>query len=136
VALSELQSARGPLDCPSSGICNWQPKTLEEIAPGVISGPKGGRRDEWRRDAREKARSPEAAALRSSRESALLGSQQSLGGKAKAWARWFIPQGSCEWYITEGSARRDPLEGRVVDYLLLGLVGGTRQAAVGLLLAV
>jgi hypothetical protein len=53
----------------------------------------------------------------------MLGSQQSLGGRAKAWTRWFTRDGSRQWYITEGSARRDP-EGRAVDYLLFGLVVG------------
>jgi hypothetical protein len=53
----------------------------------------------------------------------ILGSRQSLGGQAQAWTRWFIPRGSREWYITEGSARRND-EGRAVDYLLFGLVVG------------
>ena len=53
----------------------------------------------------------------------ILGSRQSLGGQAKALTRWFAPGGSLSWYITEGSARRDP-EGRAVDYLLFGLVTG------------
>jgi hypothetical protein len=53
----------------------------------------------------------------------ILGSQQGLGGRAKAWTRWFISRGSLEWYITEGSARRNG-EGRAVDYLLFGLVVG------------
>jgi len=53
----------------------------------------------------------------------ILGSQQSMGGKAQVLARWFTPDGSHAWYITEGSARRDK-EGRAVDYLLFGLVVG------------
>lgn len=53
----------------------------------------------------------------------ILGSQQSLGGQAKALTRWATPDGSCEWYVTEAAARRDP-EGRAVDYLLFGLVVG------------
>ena len=53
----------------------------------------------------------------------ILGSQQSLGGRAKAVARWSTADCSHAWYITEGSARRDP-EGRAVDYMLFGLVIG------------
>lgn len=53
----------------------------------------------------------------------ILGSQRTLGGKAKALARWFTVDGSCTWYITEGSARRTP-DGKAVDYLLYGLVVG------------
>ena len=53
----------------------------------------------------------------------ILGAQQSLRGQAKAWTRWFTPDGSREWYITEGSARRND-DGRAVDYLLFGLVVG------------
>ena len=53
----------------------------------------------------------------------LLGSQRSLGGQAKALARWSMPDSSRQWYITEGSARRND-EGRAVDYLLFGLVVG------------
>jgi len=53
----------------------------------------------------------------------ILGAQQSLGGQAKAWTRWFTPDSSRQWYITEGSARRND-EGRAVDYLLFGLVVG------------
>jgi len=53
----------------------------------------------------------------------VLGSQRSKGGQAKALTRWFTPDGSLEWHITEGSARRDQ-EGRAVDYLLFGLVVG------------
>ena len=53
----------------------------------------------------------------------ILGSRQGMGGKAKVWTRWFTPDGSRTWYVTEGSARRDP-EGRAVDYLLFGLVTG------------
>lgn len=53
----------------------------------------------------------------------MLGSQQSLGGRAKAWTRWFTRDGSREWYITEGSARKND-DGRAVDYLLSGLVVG------------
>jgi hypothetical protein len=53
----------------------------------------------------------------------ILGSQQRLGGKAKVLTRWFTPEGSRAWYITEGSARRDP-DGKAVDYLLYGLVEG------------
>lgn len=53
----------------------------------------------------------------------ILGSQQKLGGQAKVLARWFTPGGSRAWYLTEGSARRDP-EGKAVDYLLYGLVEG------------
>lgn len=53
----------------------------------------------------------------------ILGSQQSMGGKAKAVARWSTADCSHAWYITEGSARRDQ-EGRAVDYLLFGMVVG------------
>jgi len=56
----------------------------------------------------------------------ILGSQQSLGGQAKALTRWYTPDGSRSWYITEGSARRDR-EGRAADYLLFGLVTGPGQ---------
>jgi len=51
----------------------------------------------------------------------ILGEQQGLGGQAQAWTRWFTPDGSRQWYITEGSARRND-EGQAVDYLLFGLV--------------
>jgi hypothetical protein len=53
----------------------------------------------------------------------ILGSRQSLGGQAKAVARWSTADSSHGWYITEGSARRDQ-EGQAVDYLLFGLVVG------------
>jgi hypothetical protein len=53
----------------------------------------------------------------------ILGSQQKLGGRAKALVRWSTPDGSRKWYVTEGSARRTP-EGNAVDYLLYGLVVG------------
>jgi hypothetical protein len=53
----------------------------------------------------------------------ILGSQRRLGGEAKALLRWSTPDGSHEWYVTEGSARRTP-EGEAVDYLLYGLVVG------------
>jgi hypothetical protein len=53
----------------------------------------------------------------------ILGSRQHLGGKAKALVKCSTTDGSLAWYITEGSARRDP-EGRAVDYLLYGLVEG------------
>jgi hypothetical protein len=53
----------------------------------------------------------------------ILGSRQHLGGKAKALTKCSTADGSCTWYITEGSARRDP-EGKAVDYLLYGLVEG------------
>ena len=56
----------------------------------------------------------------------ILGSQQRLGGQAKVLTRWFTPDGSRAWYITEGSARRDP-DGKAVDYLLYGLVEGERR---------
>jgi len=51
----------------------------------------------------------------------ILGSQQHLHGKAKAIARCCTTDGAMAWYITEGSARRDP-DGNAVDYLLYGLV--------------
>jgi hypothetical protein len=53
----------------------------------------------------------------------ILGSQQSKGGEAKALAKCFTADGSLAWYISEGSARRDP-DGKAVDYLLYGLVEG------------
>jgi len=53
----------------------------------------------------------------------ILGSQQHMGGKAKALARCCTADGSLAWYITEGSARRDK-DGKAVDYLLFGLVAG------------
>jgi hypothetical protein len=53
----------------------------------------------------------------------ILGSQQRLGGKMKVLTRWFTPDGSLAWHITEGSARRDK-DGKAVDYLLFGLVEG------------
>lgn len=53
----------------------------------------------------------------------ILGSQQRLGGRAKALVRWSTPDGSLAWYVTEGSARRTP-DGEAVDYLLYGLVVG------------
>jgi hypothetical protein len=53
----------------------------------------------------------------------ILGSQQGKGGQAKVWVKCFIPDGSLAWYITEGSARRNP-DGQAVDYLLFGLVEG------------
>jgi hypothetical protein len=53
----------------------------------------------------------------------ILGSRRGMGSNAKVLTRWVTPDGSCAWYITEGSARRDP-EGRAVDYLLFGLVVG------------
>ena len=56
----------------------------------------------------------------------LLGSQQGWGGTATAWTRWSTPDGSHIWYVSEGSARRDP-EGRAVDYLLFGLVDGLEK---------
>ncbi len=51
----------------------------------------------------------------------ILGSQQHLGGNAKAWAKCATIDRSCAYYITEGSARRNPA-GEAVDYLLFGLV--------------
>jgi hypothetical protein len=51
----------------------------------------------------------------------ILGSQQSKDGQAKVWAKCFTPDDGRAWYITEGSARRDP-DGKAVDYLLYGLV--------------
>ena len=56
----------------------------------------------------------------------ILGSQQHMGGKARALARCCTADGSHAWYITEGSARRDP-DGKAVDYLLYGLVEGQRR---------
>jgi hypothetical protein len=56
----------------------------------------------------------------------ILGSQQHKGGKAKAIARCCTTDGSCAWYITEGSARRNP-EGKAMDYLLYGLIEGDRR---------
>ena len=56
----------------------------------------------------------------------ILGSQRSLGGQAKALARWSMPDGSLQWYITEGSARRNT-DGKAVDYLLYGLVEGEHR---------
>ena len=56
----------------------------------------------------------------------MLGSQQSLGGRAKALARCFTADGARAWYITEGSARRNT-DGQAVDYLLYGLVEGERR---------
>ncbi|MDI6451455.1 hypothetical protein [Anaerobaca lacustris] len=53
----------------------------------------------------------------------ILGSQRRLGGRAKALVRWSTLDGSREWYVTEGSARRTP-DGNAVDYLLYGLVVG------------
>ena len=53
----------------------------------------------------------------------ILGSQQHLGGKAKALAKCHTTDGSLAWYITEGSARRDA-DGKAVDYLLYGLIKG------------
>jgi hypothetical protein len=53
----------------------------------------------------------------------ILGSRQRLGGQAKALAKCFTAEGQLAWYITEGSARRDP-DGKAVDYLLYGLVEG------------
>jgi len=53
----------------------------------------------------------------------ILGSQQSRGGKAKVLAKCLTPDGTRAWYITEGSARRNP-DGMAVDYLLFGLVEG------------
>ncbi len=53
----------------------------------------------------------------------ILGSQQSKGGQAKVWTKCFTVDGSRAWYITEGSARRNP-EGQAVDYLLYGLMEG------------
>ncbi len=53
----------------------------------------------------------------------ILGSQRKLGGRAKALVKWFTPDGSLAYYITEGSARRTP-DGKAVDYLLYGLVVG------------
>jgi hypothetical protein len=56
----------------------------------------------------------------------ILGSQQSKGGQAKVWAKCYTAGDSFAWYITEGSARRDP-EGKAVDYLLYGLVAGEHR---------
>ena len=53
----------------------------------------------------------------------VLGSRQHLAGKARALVRWFTPDRSVEWYVIEGSARRNA-EGIAVDYLLFGLVTG------------
>jgi hypothetical protein len=53
----------------------------------------------------------------------ILGSQQSRGGKAKVLAKCFTPDGTRAWYITEGSARRNP-DGVAVNYLLFGLIEG------------
>ena len=53
----------------------------------------------------------------------VLGSRQHLAGKAKALVRWFTPDRSVEWYVTEGSVRRNAV-GIAVDYLLFGLVTG------------
>jgi hypothetical protein len=55
----------------------------------------------------------------------ILGTRQSMGGKAKVLARWSTPDGSLVWYVTEGSARRDT-DGKAVDYLLFGLIVGER----------
>jgi hypothetical protein len=53
----------------------------------------------------------------------ILGSQQHLGGRAKALAKCSTTDGALAWYISEGSARRDT-DGNAVDYLLYGLVDG------------
>ena len=53
----------------------------------------------------------------------ILGSQQHQGGQAKVWARCVTADGTLVWYLTEGSARRNP-EGQAADYLLYGLVEG------------
>jgi hypothetical protein len=53
----------------------------------------------------------------------ILGSTQHLGGNAKVLAKCLTADGALAWYITEGSARRDPA-GKAVDYLLYGLVEG------------
>lgn len=53
----------------------------------------------------------------------ILGSRQHTGGAAKALAKCSTGDRSFAWYITEGSARRDP-DGKAGDYLLYGLVEG------------
>jgi hypothetical protein len=56
----------------------------------------------------------------------ILGSRQNLGGQAKAIAKCSMADGSRTWFITEGSARRDP-DGQAVDYLLYGLAQAERR---------
>ncbi len=51
----------------------------------------------------------------------ILGSQQHRRGKTKVWAKCATIDRSHAWFITEGSARRNP-DGEAVDYLLYGLV--------------
>ena len=46
-----------------------------------------------------------------------LGSQDSKGGKAEAWAKFFTPDSSWTWYATEGQEEGD-------DFLFFGLVEG------------
>jgi len=56
----------------------------------------------------------------------VLGTQQHKGGQAKAIAKCSMADGSRTWFITEGSARRNP-DGQAVDYLLYGLVQAERR---------
>ena len=55
-----------------------------------------------------------------------LHGQESRGGQAIAYVKWFTPDSSWTWYVTEGDPIQDPT-GRVVDYTLFGLVDGLEK---------
>ena len=52
-----------------------------------------------------------------------LHSQESKGGKAVAYVKFFTPDSSWTWWATEGSPIKDE-EGREVDFHFFGLVDG------------
>jgi hypothetical protein len=55
-----------------------------------------------------------------------LHGQESKGGKAIAYIKWFTPSSSWTWYVTEGSPEKDQ-DGNVADYTLFGLVDGLEK---------
>ena len=52
-----------------------------------------------------------------------LGGQDDKGGKAIAYAKFFTPDSSFSWFVTEGSPVRNS-DNDPVDYILFGLVEG------------
>jgi hypothetical protein len=52
-----------------------------------------------------------------------LYSQENKGGKAVAYVKFFTPDSSWTWWVTEGSPIKDE-EGREIDFRFFGLVDG------------